>query len=203
MGSHGRTGLGRVLLGSVAERVASQATCPVLILKVPHRLPEPAVVMGATLASLPTFPMILVPTDFSRHSRAALGVASALADEETRIVVIHVVGPVHIAAEGYAEALEERLREFSGSIPGVRVESLLREGDVADEILSVASEGGRPLIVISSHGRTGLERLFMGSVTKKILRRAPGPILILRKGTGLDLLSPRAPTSRTTGDRLD
>lgn len=197
MGSHGRTSLGRVLLGSVAECVASQATCPVLILK---GSPGRSVVSRETLASPYVAPKILVPTDFSSHSRAALDVARVLADESTRIVVIHVAGLVHVASEGYAEALEERLCEFSSAISGVHVESRLREGDAADEILNVANEGGCPLIVISSHGRTGLERLFMGSVTERILKRAPGPILILRNGARLDLFSLDSPHAGTSGD---
>jgi len=184
MGSHGRTGLSRVLLGSVAERVARQATCPVLIVKGPHSLSHQPPTTGPTESGTPPFQTIIVPTDFSERSRGALNVAAALAGVGTRVIVVHVAGPVHIASEGYFEALDERLREFTIAKPGVEVEFVLGEGDAAEEVIHLARQAERPLIVMPSHGRTGLDRLFIGSVAEKVLRGAVCPVLILRRAPG-------------------
>lgn len=174
MGSQGRTGLARALMGSVAESVARGARCPVLILKAPR---PPA---GAAAAPLAPYRAILVPTDFSARSRAALDVAGSLAGEGTRVVVLHVVVKMRVATEGLEDALEERLRELSLPAPGVRMEYRLREGDAADELLGEARASSADLIVMSSHGRTGLDRLLVGSVAEKVLGDAPCPVLILR-----------------------
>lgn len=188
MGSHGRTGLGRVLLGSVAERVARSAPCPVLIVKGPHSLTPSPRASSAEPAESPvtnaSYSTIIVPTDFSERSRAALEVATALAAKGTRVIVLYVAGPVHIASEGYFEALEERLREFTITKPGVEVDYVLGEGDPAEEIIHAARQADDPMIVMPSHGRTGLDRLFMGSVAEKVLRGASCPVLILRRAAG-------------------
>ncbi len=183
MGSHGRTGVGRVLVGSVAERVARRAPCPVLILKAPRDSGEGAQappVGGDSGRTGPRFPVVLVPTDFSKRSREALQVAQWLLHEGSLLVVAHVIEEMHVAAEGLVEALTERLREWAEPIAGSRTEYLLREGDTADEILALARETHASLIIEASHGRTGLDRLMMGSVAEKVFRGAPCPVLIVR-----------------------
>lgn len=193
MGSHGRTGLGRVLLGSVAERVSRQATCPVLILKAsPADAAISAAAAGGASADRPgpRFPVVLVPSDFSTRSREALRVASWLVQEGSRVVVVHVVQAVHVATEGYAEALLERLREWAAPVLGPQLEYRLGEGDPAEEILSVAGQTGASLIIVPSHGRTGLDRILMGSVAEQVFRGAACPVLILQLPTDSSSLAP-------------
>jgi nucleotide-binding universal stress UspA family protein len=179
MGSHGRTGLARALMGSVAESVARGARCPVLIVKAPR---PPA---GAASAAAP-YRAILVPTDFTARSREALDLAGSLAGEGTRVIVLHVVVAVHVAAEGLELALEERLRALSVPGPGVRMEYRLREGDAADEVLGEARASSADLVVMASHGRTGLDRLLVGSVAGKVMAGAACPVMILRTPTPAD-----------------
>jgi nucleotide-binding universal stress UspA family protein len=133
---------------------------------------------------------ILHPTDFSPTSRAAFQVACALArDYAARLVVLHVNAPQMIYGEGYVlppdpeavrKELEEELSRLRPPDPAIRVERLLKEGDAAWEILHVAREGRADLIVLGTHGRTGLGRLLMGSVAEAVLRKAPCPVLTVK-----------------------
>jgi len=183
MGTHGRGGVARLLLGSVAADVMQKAPCPVLAVKPPGaRKPAgeeaAAVVSGA--AARPLFPVILHPTDFSERSSHAFDVACALARGGGRLNVLHVVEAVHVASEGYEQALYERLRMFETDDPSIQVEYWLREGDPATEILSEASAKQCDLIALGTHGWTGLDRLLMGSVAQKVLRGADCPVLAVR-----------------------
>ena len=182
MGTHGRGGVARLLLGSVAEAVLRHAPCPVLAVKPPgaHEQLRGDAVPAKPGAAGPLFPVILHPTDFSAHSRHAFDIACALARGGGRLIVLHVVEAVHVASEGYEDALNERLRRFQTDDPSIRVEYRLREGEPATETLSEASATGCDLIVLGTHGRTGLDRLVTGSVAEVVLRRAGVPVLIVR-----------------------
>jgi nucleotide-binding universal stress UspA family protein len=72
------------------------------------------------------------------------------------------------------------LRKMEERIPGVRVEPLVREGDPVNAILGVAKETQSDLIVMGTHGRTGLARLLMGSVAEQVMRKALCPVLTVR-----------------------
>jgi len=133
---------------------------------------------------------ILHPTDFSDQAAYALHLASALArDYVARLVVLHVVvTPPAIYSEAVVvppsrEYLEEgKARLDQLVVPGenVRAERRLAEGDPVREILRVAGEIYADLIVMGTHGRTGLPRLLMGSVAEQVLREAPCPVLTVR-----------------------
>jgi nucleotide-binding universal stress UspA family protein len=123
---------------------------------------------------------ILVSTDYSERSRGAIRMALSLAHEGATVLIVHVVEEVHVISEGYREALEERLREHDPVPPGISVEYYLREGEPAEEIVKLANETGCDLIVVGSHGRSGVERLLVGSVAEKVLRAAHRPVLIVR-----------------------
>lgn len=126
------------------------------------------------------FSTIVTATDFSERSKAALNLAVTLARPGARLHVAHVIEAVHVRAEGYEEALHERLREHDQPEPGVNVEYHLLEGLAAEEILRLASQANADAIVIGSHGRTALERLLVGSVVETILRRSPCPVVVVR-----------------------
>jgi nucleotide-binding universal stress UspA family protein len=128
---------------------------------------------------------ILFPTDFSERSQAVFPLACSLArDQKARLLVLYVDPPpqfhdelVDRRREGYAQALWDGLHRFQPPDPAVRVERHLAEGKPDDEILRVAREEKCDLIVLPTHGRTGLSRLLMGSVAEQVLRRAPCPVL--------------------------
>jgi nucleotide-binding universal stress UspA family protein len=135
---------------------------------------------------------ILHPTDFSEHSEYAFRVACSLArDYDAGLVIAHVMTlPMH----GYsdlgplipepAEAAKELWAKLSALRPPAldrKVEYRLCAGEPADEIVRLARETKSELIVMGTHGRTGLGRLFLGSVAEEVLRRAPCPVLLLKK----------------------
>jgi nucleotide-binding universal stress UspA family protein len=134
---------------------------------------------------------ILHPTDFSYSARYAFDLASALAkDYGARLVVLHVHVPdvqafaampslPPVPVEDRSEVLA-RLKGLRPLDPEVPVEYFLRDGPVADEILRLAREGPCDLIVLGTHGRTGLSRLLMGSVAEAVSRKALCPVVTVK-----------------------
>jgi nucleotide-binding universal stress UspA family protein len=133
---------------------------------------------------------ILVPTDFSAHSANAFRLACSLArDCGAQVVVLHVLTHPEVAyTEGVIlpppEAYEQRWREQLDRLQppdrAVRLERRLVYGYPADKILRVAEETRCGLIVMGTHGWTGLTRLVMGSVAERVVRRAPCPVLTVK-----------------------
>ena len=133
---------------------------------------------------------ILHPTDFSERSALAFRLACSLArDYGARLVVVHIV-PVSTVYYGEGvmvspppedqEALREQLLQLQPRDAKVAVEHRLLKGDAATEIVDVAEETKADVIVIGSHGRTGLARLLLGSVAEKVMRKAPCPVVTVR-----------------------
>jgi nucleotide-binding universal stress UspA family protein len=130
---------------------------------------------------------ILHPTDFSDRSEHALRVASSLArDYHARLIVLHVMAPSIMAfGEGVVPPDSEDLRaEAQQELDRlhvddelIHVERRIAEGDPATVILHFAQELPADVIVIGSHGRTGLGRMLMGSTAEQISRRASCPVL--------------------------
>jgi universal stress protein A len=133
---------------------------------------------------------ILHPTDFSTYSENAFQLALTLArDYEARLVVVHVApAPLAVYGNGlyvplpanFDEGLKEKLNEFVAKACEVPLEKKLYEGDPATEILRAAREFKSDLIVLGTHGRTGLGRLLMGSVAEQVVRKAPCPVLTVK-----------------------
>jgi nucleotide-binding universal stress UspA family protein len=135
--------------------------------------------------------ILLHPTDVSEHSNSSFELACSLAREYgSRLLVLHVgrqpvitpvEGVVPPEPERYQEELTENLRKLQAQVPQIQVESrLVIAADPAAEILRVAQEIGCDLIVMGTHGRTGLGRLLMGSVAEKVLRRASCPVVTVK-----------------------
>jgi nucleotide-binding universal stress UspA family protein len=177
-GTHGRRGLGHLLLGSVAEEVVRLAPCPVLTIR---EREEPK--------AMEAFERILVPVDFSNYSMQALLYAKQIAAScDARLQLLHIVEdavyPVfyrtfslelhglgnQIAAKS-KEALEEMFNESGGPDVPFNIEVLT--GNPPSNI-------DTDLIVIATHGLTGLEHLLIGSVAEKVVRQAPCPVFTVK-----------------------
>lgn len=147
------------------------------------------------------FTDLLVPVDFSEHSSQALRLAIRVARaSKGRITLLHVglapgVGSYDLGGYGvpvpdtlvrlHEEAAREQehaLRKLAQEeIPAdVPWRAVTREGAAADEILLEAKEGGHDVLVMGTHGRGGLQRAFLGSVTERVLRSCPIPVLVTR-----------------------
>lgn len=189
MGTHGRKGIRRAMLGSVAEKVVRRAHCPVL-----------TVPPGAEAGVIER---ILVPVDFSEHARLALAHAAALADElGAHLDALHTVYDVNVPSAYGLEPLGvvgpevlDRSREALARLvaevvaPGTRWEAHTEVGYAASDIVSFAERRGADLIVMATHGWTGLKHFVLGSVTEKVVRHAPCPVFRVHS-FGRSLLPP-------------
>ncbi len=179
MGTHGRTGLRWLLAGSVATAVMRKAQCPLLAFRNPEVIHERGEVRT-----------ILHPTDFSAGSEPSLDVARSLARGfGARLILVHVMplelissetmtGPVDPLA--FKNALDELQKRVDGPDLKYPVETELTRGYAGDEIVRVAKERSCDLIVMGTHGRTGLGRLLMGSVAEFVLPRASCGVLAVK-----------------------
>jgi nucleotide-binding universal stress UspA family protein len=127
---------------------------------------------------------ILYATDFSSYSNQAYFHAVALADHHrASLTVAYVFSPGQASAgkgegdKGYWKAQLEQIRPVDSRI---KVQHVMLEGDPAGEIVKFAASQGINLIVMGTHGRTGLERLLMGSVAEKVMREAPCSVLVVK-----------------------
>jgi nucleotide-binding universal stress UspA family protein len=150
---------------------------------------------------------ILHATDFSPRSGLAFHLACALArDYNARLLLVHVkqppvmvygdLGAIPAEPEGYDEVLKRQLQDLRPADPKVAVERLLVVGDPADEITRLAREHHCDLIIVGTHGRTGLSRLLLGSVAELILRKAPCPVLTVKS----EIAEPAAAVSTPTAE---
>jgi nucleotide-binding universal stress UspA family protein len=137
--------------------------------------------------------VILHPTDYSDASASALGIAADLARlHQATLLILHVaetLGPENVTygeavsqlePAGYRQRLEEDLRRHVPPPAGVSVQYLLAGGAPAGEIDRVAREHHCDLIVMGSRGRTGLSRLFTGSIAEEVIRTATCPVLVVK-----------------------
>jgi nucleotide-binding universal stress UspA family protein len=121
---------------------------------------------------------ILFPTDFSSYSNQAYLHAVALADaHHASLTIVYVNVPGQESEAGYWRNLLEQIRPANPNIP---VRHVFLVGDPATEIVRYARDSGVDRIVMGTHGRTGTERLLMGSVAEKVLRDAPCSVLVVK-----------------------
>ncbi|MET0413117.1 MAG: universal stress protein, partial [Polyangiaceae bacterium] len=141
---------------------------------------------------------ILVPFDFEAQSREALKLASQLAAAfDSAVTIVHAFDPRgYQAPSGYvtyttsasselAEALQNQLNAVARSLVDAcvgRVRSRLLEGEPATTILGLAREEGFDLIVMGTHGRTGVWQKLLGSMAQQVLSEAPCPVMTIRAG---------------------
>lgn len=188
MPTHGRVGLGHLLLGSDAERVIRHAPCPVLTLRRPERA-------GKRLAgSAASIKNILVPIDFSPASLLAIDYAVAFAKRyQANLTLLYVV-PTTLPAdvtqvtmvleyERWARLARMEMRKLCAEkIPRpLQVERIVCEGSPHHEVSKQAKEGDFDLVVIAAHGKTGLQRFMLGSTAERIVQYTPCPVLVVRE----------------------
>ena len=196
MGTHGRGGFERLVVGSVAEKVLRKAPCPVLTVS---RQAE-----GAVPREPAALRRIVCPTDFSQPAKQALLYAASLAERaKARLDVLYVLewpdgeSPRHppFDVPEYRRYLEEEaLRQLRDAVPdGIRDWCEVRETVVAGkpwrEILRLAAAEHADLIVLGTHGHGALDHLLFGSTAHHVVRAATCPVLTVRA------MAPRAAAS--------
>ena len=190
MATHGRSGITRWWMGSVAEKVISEATAPVLLV----RSKRPSTTRATDKLNFSH--KILAPLDGSDIGEAALPYAETIAtNSRASVSLLQIISPpgtveanllggpdwrkfvkaMHDAGENYLKSVAERL---SGR--GIKVTYEVATGDPADKIVEYAEDKGINLIAMSTHGRTGVARWVLGSVADKVLHGARIPILLVR-----------------------
>jgi nucleotide-binding universal stress UspA family protein len=137
---------------------------------------------------------ILYATDFSSYSNQAYFHAVALAENHGASLTILFVLPPNWSEEKGADRdyWRRQLEQIRPLDPAIRVRHVLLEGDPAAEIGRYAQEMNMDLIVMGTHGRTGLERMLMGSVAEKVMRDAKCSVLVVKLPRGVSASAPAA-----------
>ena len=195
MGTHGRRGARRVLIGSVAEEVVRQSDRPVLTVRGKQ---------DASFAATGAVNRILVPVDFSDHSREALLYARELAAlYDAQVDLLHVIEerlpPAYYVGgvksiydtnpdieDEAVDALTSFAEETAG--PEGTVVPHAVPGSASSAVVEFVEEHDIDLVATSTHGRTGLDRFLLGSVAEKIVRHVHCPVLTV-KAFGKSLVS--------------
>lgn len=180
MTSHGRTGLPRWLYGSVAEGVLRESQVPLLVVRSLESGLQGTSERGDAPPSLGS---VLVPVDGSAlASRVLPLVVDLVRRHDCKVSLIHVVEPEGSVGDDDEEA-QKTLQEAGQWLlrQGVSCAMLKRTGDPAMEVLKTAHQSPIDLVVMASHGRSGLSRMFLGSVTEEVLRHCPVPVLVVRQ----------------------
>lgn len=176
MGTHGRTGVGRFVLGSVTERTLRESPIPV---------------MGIHEETVfdPAFESILVPTDGSDDAWAALHHATDLANATgASLHLVHAIDLGGVTGDPGSGYFLDRLEEVGQDMldraashatdAGISdVQTTLLRGSPQRVIREYAADKGLDAIVMGTHGRTGVQRWFLGSVTERVVRRSEVPVV--------------------------
>ncbi len=163
IGTHGRTGLKRLMMGSVTAKVIGHAPCKVLVVPKDARL---------------TLDKILIATDGSIFSEVASREAISIAKRcGSNLVVLSVA-----KRDENLSAAKESVDKVSkvAEKEGIKVEALTPKGIPFEVIVKTAAQKNAGLIVVGSHGRTGTERLLMGSVTERVIGHSESAVLVVK-----------------------
>jgi len=175
MGSKGMSGLERTLVGSVTARVIGHSQRNVLV------VPE-----GTSIG----WKNILFATDGSKYSEAAankvIDFAKSYGSALNVISVVDVTEEFIARAPGALDDLVKKAKSIVEDVKkradseGIKAEGMVKEGDAYKSIVDIAQKQKADAIIMGSHGRTGLKRLLMGSVTERVIGHAPCPILVAK-----------------------
>lgn len=187
IGTAGHGTIARFFLGSVADRVLHEAKCSVIVTKAPKgEIKHPA-------QKAKPITRILFPTDFSETATKALNRAVALTEDfDAELFVLHVVDDslvtTHVDQERkiiLEELRRHALEEMKKQLPPELLENFdtigaVKRGEPGKEIAAYAETHNCDMIVMGSHGRTGVQRVLLGSVADKVVRQAKCPVFIER-----------------------
>jgi nucleotide-binding universal stress UspA family protein len=164
MGRHGYTGLTRLLMGSVTARVIGHSPCHVLV--APQGVPL-------------SFERLLIASDGSPYSEAAWDEALTLA----KVMDSSLIGVAVATSDRDIPAATETVRqlEAAAAAQGIALDTMIPMGRPEEGIVKAAEFKGASLIIVGSHGRTGLKRLLMGSVAERVIGHAKCPVLVVKK----------------------
>ncbi|MFW6089431.1 MAG: universal stress protein [Gemmatimonadota bacterium] len=182
MGSHGRRGFRRLMLGSVTAEVVRSARRPVLVVRHEEDAAPPTEV-----------DRLVVPVDFSPASQQAVDVAVELAATlDVPIELLHAVEPIPYVQMAYPIAVDDgefkahaqrRLDEMVEKLDTTGEVRTTIAVDMAEQaVIDAAYRSSAPLVVMASHGHSGLARVLLGSTTERLLRNAPCPVLVVPSG---------------------
>jgi nucleotide-binding universal stress UspA family protein len=184
--THGRTGFDHVVFGSVCEQVVRHSPIPVLSVK--H--PEHDFVEGSDLSL--NLQRVLFPTDFSEYSVRALPYAQSLCREfGATLVLFHSTEAPNVPPDFWndltttnmvamGQYAEEALTKVKEGVTDVTCETVCVTGPAYREIVRIVEDSQVDLVVIPTHGRSGLSHVMFGSVAERVVRRAPCPVLTVR-----------------------
>lgn len=191
MATHGRTGLGRWALGSVADKLIQLSTVPLLLLR-------PGTETPIEFTDPPTVSRLLLPLDGSWLSATAIPLANEMAqlfDAEVILFRAATLPPLAYASPDLAllqvdlwEAARQDASNYLSAVretlttEGVRARALIAEDNVVAALLTAAIAEAVDLIVMTTHGRTGLNRTVFGSVADRVVRSGQCPVLLFRPG---------------------
>ena len=178
MGTHGRRGFDRLMLGSATERVIRKAPCPVLVVRKPA---DDFLDSGTPRDSVP-LARILFCTDFSEYSQRALEPAVSLAERySAELMLLHVLEDVPSPSEtaGALATATERLGKLIPPERGktVRMKTEVRIGKPYQQIIQFVKETQTDLVVMAVHGRGVLDLAVFGSTTYRVIQLGPCPVL--------------------------
>lgn len=175
MGRRGKSQIEKTLVGSVTARVIGNSQRDVLV--VPR---------DASLG----WGNILLATDGSKHSRFAtektIDLAKSYGGKITAVSIVDVTDEFYSEAPDAVDELVKKAKGFVSDVrekaasQGIQVEALVREGETYKVITDLSKNSGADIIVMGSHGRTGVRRLLMGSVTEKVIGYASCPVLVVK-----------------------
>jgi nucleotide-binding universal stress UspA family protein len=182
MGTHGRRGFDRLMLGSVTERVMRNASCPLLAVNKPSH----ALIESDKQPSAIHLSRILFCTDFSENSRQALGHALSLRTEyNAELTLLHVLEDIQDSAKR-EQALATAAKQLRDLIPKdastngkSKITTMVRVGTAYRQIIQVALETHTDLVVIAVRGRGSLDFAIFGSTTHRILQFGACPVFLV------------------------
>jgi nucleotide-binding universal stress UspA family protein len=172
MATHARSGIARAALGSVADHLVRQGHCPTLVVRARGRRAE-----------RPALTRALIPLDGSAMSELAFAALAPLAGRLiTEVTLVRVIAPddrsgASLDAQRALDVAKERIERECERLHG-HIETLLLWGPVASQILDESEHHG--LIIMTTHGQTGVSRWTFGSVADEIVREARTPVLLSR-----------------------
>jgi nucleotide-binding universal stress UspA family protein len=190
MATHGRSGINRFVLGSVAEKVLRATNNPLLLVRAAD---------GAAPGEEARLTSVIVPLDGSELAESVLPAVTELAKKLGLEIVLfrafNIPYGVYAGADGYyamnfdqliadikdeaTSYLEKKTEELKGK-GFEKISSLVKEGLSADEIISIGRQTPDNLIAMCTHGRSGVKRWVLGSVTETVVRHCGDPVLVIR-----------------------